>query len=161
MPTMQLRNSRTAAEKSCSDNLHRIAISNINDSAYVLKRWWRKKYRQPPKPLDDYTYEELYIEYLEDFYLKNPDEIERFENALDLKREDGWDGKHNDEVERDVQRRLKKIKQADPAIIEKYRTYDEDMTKEEFDSMLESVGKNLPGSRTKKKVDTDEFNDVF
>ena len=39
-----------------------------------LIKWWRKKYSIPFKPIEDYTFEELFVEFLEDFYdiMRNP-----------------------------------------------------------------------------------------
>ena len=168
MPTMRLRNLRAELRShSNNDNIHRIAISNLNDPLKMLERWWRKKYRTPPKDLGEYTPEELYVEYLEDYYDRHPDEAKRFGESMRIKETDGWDGRHNPALESQIRERLKKLKEADPVIIEKYRTPgDEEMSSEEFANILDSVGRKLPGSSNTTNFASDEdieqeFDDVF
>lgn len=67
---------------------HVCAIKNLENFDYVLIRWWRRKYGIPPKPINDYTTEELYVEFLEDFYEEKPNEAEKFKATFD----EPWDG---------------------------------------------------------------------
>jgi hypothetical protein len=128
-----------------------------------LEIWWRKKYHVPPKDYLEYTPEELLVEYLEDHYYKHPNDVDKFTATAKLKQDLGWDGKLDPDVERAVIKRLKRLNRGDPAIIEKYRTSgDEDLTEDEFNDMLDAVGRNLPGSKnTNKMISEDEFEDSF
>lgn len=125
------------------DNLHRIAIANLEDEERQLIRWWCKKYKQPEKPLRDYTLEEIFVEYLEDYYEDNPQEATKF-----LQEVVEWDGEYDPEVERDVQRRLAKINTKKPVDTDKYRSEDdENLTDEQVRAILDGLGRDLPGSR--------------
>lgn len=141
-----------------ADNLHRVAISNLKDQERSLTRWWCKKYRTPPKPLEDYTLEEIFVEHLEDFYERDPRAAQSF--ARSVRKEEEWDGTSSLETERELQARWAKInkrKGIDPAkTLAKYQTEsDKEMTSEEFDRIMATVGKNLPGSKTIRTFDGD------
>lgn len=144
------------------NNIHRIAISNIKDPKIQLERWWRKKYRIPPKDFEEYTSEELYLEYYEDYYDRYPEKIEEFlAGGID---DEEWDGTHDDpELEAAILKRLTKLNLANPDIIKKYQTPgDENMSDEKFQDILNNLGKKLPGSKKKvKKKDNEEFEDNY
>lgn len=168
MPALRLKNLRQelSEQKLDNDNIHRIAITNSRDPERSLQAWWRKKYRIPPKDLDDYTAEELLLEYLEDYYRRHPEEADKFQDSATRRLEDGWDGKPDPEMEKLVIERLKKNKVFDPAIIEKYRTPgDENLSDDEIKEIFDSLGRDLPGSKTKTVLDNgdelEEFSDVF
>jgi len=142
-----------------ADNLHRIAISNLNDHEHQLKKWWHQKYRVPPKPVDDYTVEELYVEYLEDFYERHPEEIAAFDKARSGAEE--WDGSEKFRGEDEALALLKRVRQRQGKTVDlsKYKT--EDVSDEEFEKIVASVGKS---KRPKLKVPLlgeDEFEDDF
>jgi len=127
-----------------NDNLHRIAISNLQDHERRAIRWWCKKYRTPLKPLEDHTIEELIVEMLEDHYEARPSEIERFFESLLIEQGgETWNGKMSDEYERQMQQRLKKLK---PVDISKYQS-EEKLSAEEEAKILENLGRDLPKSR--------------
>ena len=100
LPSIQQENNR---------NLHRIAISNLQDHEKRIVRWWCNKYKVPVKPLEDHTMEELLVEMLEDYYERHPQEIERFYDEESAQQEIGWDGRMSDQYESDMKKRLKKI----------------------------------------------------
>jgi len=158
---MQLRDltERLRGKLKSNDNLHFIAIENIKDEALLLRKWWHKKYRIPPKPLDEYTYEELFIEQLEDYYLGDASRVETFLSSVGQGK-DEWDGEAPPEVEQTLEKRRENSK----GRIDKYKTEDEEISEEEFNKMMDNVGYNLPGS--KKTVDqgsamSDEFEETF
>jgi len=128
-----------------NDNLHRIAISNLQNEEYRLKRWWRKKYRIPPKDLDDYTTEELYLEFIEDYYDKNPEKIADFEKPVD-------DWKVPDHIEELMRKRRAKSKGRK---LRKYITLtDKNLTEEQCQEIFDGLGR-------KQKINDDEFEEVF
>ncbi len=129
-----------------NDNYHLIAISNLTDPEYQLKRWWCNKYQIPLKSLDEYTIEELFIEMLEDYYADNPKEIEKFKN----KEEEEWDGTMSIEYENSIRPWLEK--QKDKNLLAKYDS-DIELTEEEEKEMLKNLGKNL--------IPRDEFEESF
>jgi hypothetical protein len=145
-----------------NDNLHRIAISNVTDSTRVLARWWTKKYRTPLKHYGEYTNEELVIEMLEDYYDNNRTEIERFLEASTMEKLGEWDGSTSEEYEDQVRKRLSKFKKVD---ISKYQSEkDRELTNEEEETILNSLGRSLPKSKTiqnNRDVGKDEFEETF
>ena len=142
-----------------NDNLHYIAIDNIKDDSLLLRKWWHKKYKIPPKPLDEYTYEELLIEQLEDYYLGDSSRIEAFLNSVG-KGEDSWDGEIAPEIEMVLENRKRKSK----GKIKKYQT-DEDISEEDFNKMMDNVGYELPNSKRLVEqgsgLDDEEFEETF
>lgn len=152
-----------------NDNLHRIAISNLQDHERRTIRWWCKKYRTPLKPLEEHTIEELVIEMLEDYYDEKPEEILRFQESLLVESgETLWDGRMSGEYEKQVGARLKKLNAKRGIDISKYQSEDE-LSNDEVQNILDNVGRDLPKSRalTKKGVVTPpslgdgEFEDEF
>lgn len=132
-----------------NDNLHRIAISNIDDTEKTLARWWTKKYERPLKAFEDHTHEELIIEMLEDFYDKNRVEVDRFYDTIEeekRKLEYGeWNGQTSKEYEEQVKKILSKRK---PVDISKYQSEgDMALTQEQTDAIFDSIGRNLPKSK--------------
>lgn len=145
-----------------NDNLHRIAIANVTDSERILARWWTKKYQTPLKPFAEHTTEELIIEMLEDYYDQNRSEIDRFFDKVNSESTPEWDGSTSEEYEREIQKRLSKFKKVD---ISKYQSdADKELTPEEEENILASLGRSLPKSKTiqnGKDVGHDEFEDTF
>lgn len=121
-----------------NDNLHLIAISNLKNHERKLMRWWCQKYHQPLKPLMDHTMEELVIEYLEDYYEKNPSEIDRLMKAYDHAPE--WDGMMSVEHEVGMQKILSRKRQID---LTNFKS-DEELTPEEEEDIILGLGRNLP-----------------
>lgn len=163
-----------------ADNLHRIAISNLDDTERSLKRWWCNKYRIPPKPLDEYTFEEIFLEHLEDHYEKNPEAVREFHRDQSVQNREEWDGEVSPEAERELQSRWEKINRKNGVTLAKYQTEgDEEMTSEDFQKIFNSLGRKpseinkakkfvpgsskieVSGSKTKKIVSDDEFEDDY
>ena len=139
-----------------NDNLHRIAISNLSDNERVLVRWWCKKYQTPQKSLNEHTWEELYIEMLEDYYSEHPEQAERFMNSVEIEE---WDGRTSPEHEAQMRARLKRINEN--VDLKKYQS-DVELSEEEEKQILENLGRNLPKSRMAAKAESDlEFEDNF
>lgn len=127
-----------------SPNLHRIAISNLEDEYLRIKRWWHKKYRKPRRDFEEHTIEELVIEMLEDFYERNPAEIQKFLNGS----EEEWDGSTSEEYERSIRKRAQKIWDRNKVDLSKWQTKTE-VGDEEEKKILDDLGKNLLGSSRK------------
>jgi hypothetical protein len=142
-----------------NDNLHRIAISNLQDGHRDLERWWAEKYKAPKKSFDEHCLEELLIEKFEDYYKQNPDEIARFENAIETAADKAWDGSTSAEHERHIQKWLAKKPKVD---LSKYQS-DEPITEEDEKKILDSLGFNLPKSSKIVNLSDDkrEFYDEF
>jgi hypothetical protein len=125
-----------------------------------MNRWWRKKYRTPPKPYDDYTWEELLIEMLEDYYENHPQEAERFlAGAFEIE----WDGRTSAVYEKQLKEKNKKFFERNKVDLTKWQTKKE-VTDEEEKSILENLGRKLPGSikETKGTLGSGgEFEDDF
>jgi hypothetical protein len=156
MTRLNIKLKRSSQKLVNADNLHRVAISNLGDQERALTRWWCNKYRTPPKPLEDYTLEEVFVEHLEDFYERDPRAAQSFLRSV--RKEEDWDGNHAVEVERELQARWVKInrrKGIDPnKTLAKYQTEsDKEMTTEDFNKIMASVGKNLPGSKTTRSFE--------
>jgi pyruvate-formate lyase-activating enzyme len=114
-------------------NFHLIAISNLDNSVKKIKRWWHSKYCIPPKGIDEYTEEELYIEFLEDYYEKNPIEASRFLEGLEA-----WEGDTSPEHEQEVLERIKSIG-ADNVNIAKYHSDNSDYTEDDFRKDMDRI----------------------
>ena len=149
-----------------NDNLHLIAISNIADSERTLERWWKKKYKTPIKHFNDYIQEELVIEMLEDFYDNNRTEIDRFHHSLEqdkFNKELEWDGRLSPELEAEIQKRYSKMKKVDISAFQSEK--DRELTIEEENRIIESLGRNLPNSIKKHEgvglLGSDEFDEEF
>ena len=146
-----------------NDNLHHIAISNLRDHERQIIRWWKAKYKQPEKPLDEHTMEELMVEMLEDYYERHPVEVDRFLEGASNAPE--WDGKMSADYEREIQARLKKIK---PVDLSKYQS-EVELTPDQEKEIFESLGKDLPKSKALTKRENgqvtlgndSEFDDTF
>jgi hypothetical protein len=152
---------RTKEPSFSNDNLHRIAISNLENPTRRIERWWSKKYG-PLKQFEDHTHEELLVEMLEDYYEANPEEVEKF-IATEGSRTDTWDGSMSHEYEREIQKRLKKINERNRVDISKYQS-DEALSAEEEKAILDNLGRNLPGSKVVTKRDEvlgREFDEEF
>lgn len=137
-----------------NDKLHLIAINNLDDPEYVLRRWWHLKYRIPPKDIDDYTFEELYVEYLEDRYIDHPKEKQNFLDSIDPEVAD-WDGTMSAEYEESV----KSFHEKHKIDLSEFQS-DIEMSEEEEEEMLKNLGRNLPGSTHVVGSDI-EFEDEF
>lgn len=150
MIRLNVRLKRSSPTLVNADNLHRVAISNLESQEHQLRRWWSKKYKTPPKPLDEYTLEEIFIEHLEDFYERDPRAAKSF--AGSVRPEENWDGELGVEVERELEVRWAKINKRrgfDPGkTLAKYQTEaDKDLTSDDFKLIMDRLGRNLPGSK--------------
>ena len=153
-PLKHLSEFLTRDKLKSNDNLHHIAIDRLKNDEYVLKKWWHKKYGIPPKPLEDYTQEELLLERLEDFYLDNPSKIDEFNNVVE---KDEWDGS----VPRAVKDRLERARGKSKSKLEKYQSdSDKNATDEDIEKMISGLGWNLPKSRKVHNMEL-EFEDTF
>jgi len=133
-----------------SDNLHRIAISNITvNTETKISRWWSEKFRTPMKPFLEHTTEELVIMFLEDHYEKNPIEMQKF--LAPAPEEGEWDGKMPVEYERVMEAKMKKIQEKNKVDLSKYQD-EKPVSQEEEDRILKNLG--LP-------QDKGEFEDNF
>lgn len=126
---------------------HRIAVSNLDDIERRLIRHWQKKYGQPQKPLNDYTLEELYIEWLEDYYELHPKEANAVRETMDQKvspqLQEEWDGKLSDEMEKDRQEYWERRMKKNPNLkvdMDQFKT-DEVMTPEKAQAYFDAVGR--------------------
>lgn len=128
-----------------SENYHLIAISNLSDPDRQLQRWWCKKYQMPPRQLEDYTSEELFIEMLEDYYADKPDEIDKFTEGLDE-----WDGEMSVEYDQQIKKWRERSK--DKNLLAKYDS-DVELTEEEEKELINNIGKKL--------IPSDEFEEQF
>jgi len=67
--------------------LKRVARSNLSTAEGLLRRWWVQKYQLPPTSDEygRYTLEELWVEFYEDYFDKDPnaafDELDADENV--------------------------------------------------------------------------------
>jgi len=138
-----------------NDNLHLIAISNLKDNEKRLIRWWCDHYRQPRKPLDEYTIEELFIEQLECYYSKNPEKISEFLALQKEEMEEEWDGRFDEETEKKIQ-----IWSRSKFDISRYQSK-EPVSDEDADKIIASVGRNLPGSKIDYLPSGGDFEDHF
>lgn len=84
---------------------HQIAINKINDDKDWLILWWVNKFKLPNNHplLLSKTWEELYIDYLTDFYSNNPEELKAA-----TKKEETWKGQTSEEYENKMKDKLKK-----------------------------------------------------
>lgn len=141
-----------------NDNLHHIAISNLDDGQKALERWWADKYKRPIRDFDDHTIEELLVEMYEDYYRKNPTEIQRFIDSTTQAQEE-WDGRMSDEHESHMRARWAKKPKLD---LSKWQD-DRELTEEEERKIFDSIGRNLPGSRKTINMGEDDggFNEDF
>lgn len=141
------------------ENLRRIAISNLSRGERRLIRWWCNKYKTPEKPLMQHTLEEIAIEMYEDYYEARPEEARQFMAALEV---EDWDGTMSPEYEAQIQKRLEKINKRNKVDLSKYQNLDEEITPEQEEMILSSLGRNLPKSRATKPKESDlEFSDEF
>lgn len=90
--------------------LQKIAISRVEGSNYYLVQWWTKKYNRPPNHplLLELTWEELYVDYLTDYYAENPEEIRKVKGE-----EREWNGETSEDYETEMKKRLSKLPQVD------------------------------------------------
>jgi len=118
------------------ENLKLIAISNLrSDSERNLRAWWHRKYSIPPKPIEDYTFEELSLEYFEDFYYERPDKAEEYLKEMQGKKEEA---SSHFVVPEHVKKMLAKRK--DEIDISRYQTDgDEDLSDEECQEIFDSI----------------------
>ena len=67
--------------------MKRVARSNLSTAEGLLRRWWVQKYQLPPTSDEygRYTLEELWVEFYEDYFDKDPnaafDELDADENV--------------------------------------------------------------------------------
>lgn len=154
------RLARLARQKPEYDNLRFIAISNLRtENERTLRAWWHRKYQIPPKPIDDYTFEELLIEYFEDFYFENPDKAEEFFKAERRVDEEVDDFEIPSHVAAMLRKRKNKID------ISKYQTEgDENLTDDQCKAILDSIRgftQIKPKIKSQKDNDDGEIDDDF
>ena len=148
---MQLRDpwSRLRDLPVCGDALHVVAIGNLKDEERTLKRWWCKKYQTPEKPLEDYRLEELYVEYLEDYYERNPKAAEEFLRRVRglTKIDTEWDGTSAPGVEEAAAKVFERVRKKRGANFDlsKFQSQDEISDADEK-KILDQLGRKLPGS---------------
>ena len=117
--------------------LQKLALRRLStNSDYYLIQWWVNKYTRPPNDplLLELTWEELYLEYITDFYSRNPKEREEAETSEGLGSKT-WSGGTTDEYEEKIKEKLKKVTEID---LSKWQTpsehnedeFDDDYTKE-------------------------------
>lgn len=128
------------------DNLHRVAISNLESSVRRQEKWWSKKYQTPLKQYEDHIEEELWVEMLEDFYDAHPVEIQRFLDNENVRQVGDWDGRMSDAYEKEIKQKLVKINERNRVDITKYQS-SEVLTEAQEKKILESLGMNLPNSK--------------
>lgn len=148
---------------------HRIALDNLLDPQHVLERAWRVRYHQPPKPLADYTVEELYVEALEDHYAAHPKEADarRLVHAQGAPVVFGtagaeWDGRLPDEVERARQAYWERRRAQHPHTqvdLTRFQS-DVEMTPEKARAYLAQVGQTAPAAATPDQA-AGEFEEEF
>lgn len=90
--------------------LQKIAINRVEGRNHYLIQWWTKKYNRPPNHplLTELTWEELYVDYLADYYAENPEEISKAKGEYKE-----WDGKTSENYEAAMKERLAKIPKVD------------------------------------------------
>jgi len=142
-----------------NQNLHLIAISNLEDPEISLKRWWHKKHRHPQRSYGDYTYEELVIEQLEDFYEAHPQEIERMLANIGASSDD-WDGTMSSQYEEQVKKRHGRFFEKNKVDLSKWKS-DEALDEDDEKSLIENLGRSLPRSEFRKTLLDEEFEDDF
>jgi hypothetical protein len=122
-----------------------------------LERWWHKKYRTPMKGYDDHTHEEIFIEYLEDYYDKHPEEIGRFQysQTKEAEEDDEWRGDTPDGL-------ADKMKSLGGTVdVSRYKTEgDENLTEDEVKNIISKVGRSLPKVRQSDTIEN-EFEDDY
>lgn len=151
---------------------HRIAVSNLDDPVHALERHWRERYRVPARGLSDYTLEELYVEFLEDYYAVHPKEADALrlamaaeEPVVSVTRDaEGWDGRLPDAVEQERQAYWRRRQEQRPYLkvdLEQFRSTEE-MTPEKARGYFERVGRG--GAAVKSPAPTlgaGEFKEEF
>jgi len=137
-----------------NDNLHLVAISNLEDIEQLVVKWWCKKYRVPERPLNEYTIEELFVEMMEDYYQNNPDIKNKF--LFDMENVDKWDG--SIQYDEKTKEKLDSFYKKHNVDISKWQS------KENVDEkkVLDTLGMNLPDSIKKVSLlGGGEFNDSY
>jgi len=121
--------------------IKKIAIHRVKNSGNdYLIQWWVDRYSLPRNHelLLNLTWEELYLEYITDFYSKNPnvlkEDIEFLEMGDELYDKE-WKGQTSEEYEKKIQEKLRKITQVDLSkwqedIDKKRDEFDDDFSKE-------------------------------
>jgi len=119
--------------------LQKLAVKRINrDPNFYLTQWWCNKYNLPRNHslLLSLTWEELYFEYITDFYSNSPDDLKEAEGLLGYK-EGSWTGSTSDKHEKDMKAKLKKLPKVDLSEwqedVEKGNDQFEDTFNEELD----------------------------
>lgn len=145
-----------------NDNLHRIAISNLSDPERRLQRWWERKFRSPLKAYDDYTYEELLVCMLEDFYENNPSEMDKF-SASHITTESDWDGGMPEEYESQIQKSLKGFFNKNKVDLTKYQSEEEEEDYEDVsdEDILNDLRIKIPSKSPRSSEKEMEFEEDF
>ena len=98
------------------------------------------------------------IKMLEDYYYKNPEEIQRF---LSNEVTDDWDGEVSQEYEREVQKGLKKFFEKNKVDLSEYQDEnfeDSDLSDEDI---LNDLRKAFPSRPIPKSLSEGEFDEDF
>ena len=138
------------------DNLRLVAISNIRfNNEKSLRAWWHRKYKIPPKPIEDYTFEELLIENFEDFYSNHPEKAVEFLKLQPVEVVEVEDMTVPSHVQWILDKRKGRGK------IEKYKTAgDENLTDEECQNILSGIRGTRQGATSNPSL-PQEFDDDF
>lgn len=146
-------------------NLHLIAISNLQDPNRILIRFMMRKYKTPPKPIMEYTAEEIRVEMLEDYYERHPQEAERL---MDSVRQISLSPQYNveegttAEYEKDLKEKNKKFFERNTFDLSKWKS-DKPLTKEEEEQIIANLGRDKT-KRPKEShglITEEEFEDIF
>jgi len=147
-------------------NLHLIAISNLQDPNRALVRFMMRKYKTPPKPIMDYTAEEIRIEMLEDYYERNPQEAEKLMDSIRQAslnpQYEVQEEKVSAEYEKELKLKNKKFFERNTFDLSKWKD-DRELTKAEEEEIIANLGKDKikPTVQKSSFVSEDEFEDVF
>jgi hypothetical protein len=146
-------------------NLHLIAISNLQDPNRLLIRFMMRKYKTPPKPIMDYTAEEIRIEMLEDYYERNPQEAEKLMDSVRQSslnpRYDVQEEQTSAEYEKELKLKNKKFFERNKFDLSKWKD-ERELTKAEEEEIIANLGKDKVKPTHKSSfVSEDEFEDLF
>jgi ABC-type nitrate/sulfonate/bicarbonate transport system substrate-binding protein len=125
-----------------------------------------KKYKTPPKPIMDYTAEEIRLEMLEDYYERHPQEAERLLDSV--RRRSSFVSANSEEMSEEYDKAIKKTY----AKFFKRNTFDlsrfkddRELTPEEEEEIIANLGRKVPSKKlpslSQGLISEDEFEDEF